>query len=150
MSFDFSPDEIFAMAEEIEKNGAAFYRKAAAAVTCSDSRELLTQLAEMEDGHEKTFAKMRAELPAEQQGQPTFDPEGEAALYLKSLADSRVFTRQQDPVELAGGTCGGYPKSNSGPKARNMRRPSSAIGDRHSPQLSLHGSTRPGVPVSGL
>ncbi len=27
MSYDFNADEIFEMAEQIEKNGAAFYRK---------------------------------------------------------------------------------------------------------------------------
>jgi len=29
MSFDFSADEILAMAEQIERNGARFYRRAA-------------------------------------------------------------------------------------------------------------------------
>ena len=32
MAFDFNADEIYEMAQQIERNGAAFYRKAAEAV----------------------------------------------------------------------------------------------------------------------
>ena len=33
MSFDFSADEVFEMAEQLEQNGAKFYRDSAAAIT---------------------------------------------------------------------------------------------------------------------
>ena len=36
MNYDFNADEIFEMAERLEKNGAAFYRNAAEAVSQAD------------------------------------------------------------------------------------------------------------------
>ena len=97
MSFDFSADEIFEMAEQIERNGAKFYRTSADGVKEASSRELLMNLAAMEDEHEKTFAAMRSDLTGKEKTAPTFDPENEALLYLKALADSRVFVERQVP-----------------------------------------------------
>jgi rubrerythrin len=97
MSFDFSADEIFEMAEQIERNGAQFYRSSADGVKDPSSRELLMNLAAMEDEHEKTFASMRSDLSVEEKSSPTFDPDNEAVLYLKALADSRVFVEKQVP-----------------------------------------------------
>ena len=87
----FNADEIFEMAEQIERNGARFYRKAAESAEGA-SRDLLVRLAAMEDDHEKTFAAMRAEL-AEAETRPlTFDPNDEAARYLQAMADGEVFS----------------------------------------------------------
>ena len=97
MSFDFSADEIFEMAEQIERNGAKFYRTSADGVKEASSRELLMNLAAMEDEHEKTFAAMRSDLTSKEKATATFDPENEAILYLKALADSRVFVARQIP-----------------------------------------------------
>ena len=97
MSFDFSADEIFEMAEQIERNGAKFYRISADGVKEASSRELLMNLAAMEDEHEKTFAAMRSDLTSKEKTTPTFDPGNEAILYLKALADSRVFVARQIP-----------------------------------------------------
>jgi len=83
MGFDFNIDEILAMAEEIERNGAAFYRSA--------TRNMLEELARMEDQHEKTFTGLRAELSENDKKPGAFDPEDETARYLKALADRRVF-----------------------------------------------------------
>ena len=91
MSYDFNADEIFAMAEQIERNGAKFYRTAAENVTDPAAKELLTGLAAMEDEHEKTFALLRAELSAGEKTATVFDPQSESALYLRALADIRVF-----------------------------------------------------------
>ncbi len=91
MSYDFSADDIFAMAEQIERNGAKFYRTAAENVTEPAAKELLTGLAAMEDEHEKTFAFLRAELAENEKTPTVFDPEDESALYLRALADVRVF-----------------------------------------------------------
>jgi rubrerythrin len=96
----FNADEIFEMAEQIERNGAKFYRKAAEPAG-GESRDLLLRLAAMEEDHERTFAAMRAELaPAETQS-TTFDPDNEAALYLRAMADGKVFTA--DPSEALSG-----------------------------------------------
>ena len=91
MSYDFSADDIFEMAEQLERNGAKFYRKAAENVLDSSAKELLVGLAAMEDEHEKTFASLRADLTEEEKAATVFDPEGESILYLRALADTRVF-----------------------------------------------------------
>jgi rubrerythrin len=91
MEYDFNADEVFEMAEQIERNGAEFYRKAADDVTDSSARTLLQKLAAMEDAHEKTFAVLRKDLTDAEKEPIIFDPQGENALYLKALADSRVF-----------------------------------------------------------
>lgn len=91
MGFDFNIDEILAMAEEIERNGAAFYRAAARKASDKMARDTLEELARMEDQHEKTFAGLRAGLTADDKKPGAFDPQDETAQYLKALADRRVF-----------------------------------------------------------
>ena len=91
MAYVFNMNEILEMAEQIERNGAAFYRKAAEGISDSKNRELLLELAQMEDQHEKIFASLRAQLSKDEKTSTVFDPEGEAVLYLRALADTRVF-----------------------------------------------------------
>ena len=98
MSFAFSADEIFKLAERIEKNGAEFYRRAAEAASCGNAQKVFTELAAMEDAHEQIFADLRKELSASEKSSGTFDPEGEAEQYLASLANSRVFTDPESPL----------------------------------------------------
>lgn len=101
MSYDFNADDIFEMAQQIEKNGAAFYRKAAEGMQDSDNKAMLLELASMEDRHEKTFVEMRSELSAKEKESTVFDPQGEAAMYLKALADTRVFFEKSiDPNSM--------------------------------------------------
>lgn len=91
MSYDFNADDIFEMAEQMERNGAAFYRNAAEGNIDPDNKEFLLELAKMEVAHEQTFKAMRAELAAQEKTATVFDPQGEATLYLRALADTRVF-----------------------------------------------------------
>ncbi|MFA7426220.1 MAG: ferritin family protein [Desulfosarcinaceae bacterium] len=91
MKYDFSADDVFEMAEQLERNGAQFYRQAAAGVSGEEAKRLLNELAAMEDDHERTFAAMRAELAAGEKAETVFDPENEAAAYLRALADTKVF-----------------------------------------------------------
>ncbi len=98
MGYDFNMDEILAMAEKIEKNGAAFYRSAAEGISGSPNRDLLLELANMEDQHEKTFAALRSELSENEKATTTFDPDNEAVLYLGALADIRVFFKKEIDV----------------------------------------------------
>ena len=95
MGYEFNADEVFTMAEQLERNGAKFYSDSAKAVEDSDSRKFLNELAEMEVEHEKTFKSLRAEITEREKEATVFDPEGESALYLKSLADSRVFFEKE-------------------------------------------------------
>ena len=91
MMYDFNADDTFEVAQQLERNGAQFYRAAAASVKDSTARELLWHLAGMEDEHEKTFAQMRTQLKDSEKTSTVFGPQGEAAGYLKALADTRVF-----------------------------------------------------------
>jgi len=98
MGFDFNADDIFEMAERMERNGAKFYRTAAEKVADSSAKEFLLELAGMEDEHEKTFALLRADLSQKEKTATVFDPEGESALYLRALADSEVFFKKEIDV----------------------------------------------------
>ncbi|MFO7496423.1 MAG: ferritin family protein [Desulfobacterales bacterium] len=89
--YDFNADEIFQMAEQLERNGSRFYRNAAETTALPEESALLLKLAAMEEEHEKTFQSMRSELGDLEKTAPAFDPDGEAALYLRALADTRVF-----------------------------------------------------------
>jgi rubrerythrin len=91
MAYDFNADDVFEMARQMEKNGAKFYNTAAEGIKDAQAKKLLLKLADMEVEHEKTFAAMRAELSEMEKTSTVFDPQGEAALYLRSLADTRVF-----------------------------------------------------------
>jgi rubrerythrin len=95
MSYDFNADEIFEIAEQIEKNGAAFYRQAADSVEQPEVKAFLTDLAKMEDDHQLVFANLRSELGAAEKKTTVFDPQDEAAQYLKALADTRVFFEKE-------------------------------------------------------
>jgi rubrerythrin len=91
MSYDFNADEVFEMAEQLERNGAKFYRDAAEGEVGQSNKQMLLDLAAMEEAHEKTFKSIRAELTEKEKQATVFDPQGEAALYLRALADTRVF-----------------------------------------------------------
>jgi rubrerythrin len=52
----------------------------------------------MEVDHEKTFNAMRSDLKAAEKSATVFDPEGEAALYLRALVDTRVFFEKKVDV----------------------------------------------------
>lgn len=95
MSIDFNADEVFEIAEQIERNGAKFYRSVAEKITDTGKKQLLTDLAEMEDEHEQTFKSLRSELTQDEKIVTTFDPEGESELYLRALADTRVFYEKE-------------------------------------------------------
>jgi len=98
MVYGFTADDVFEMAEQLERNGAKFYRTAAENVSDPKSKELLIELAAMEDEHEKTFAILRADLSEAEKTTTVFDPEDESALYLRALADTRVFFEKEIDV----------------------------------------------------
>jgi rubrerythrin len=99
MSIPLNADEVFEMAEQIERNGDRFYRRAAQGTDDSRLRGKLLDLAAMENEHEKVLAAMRADL-SPQETEPTVpEPWGEAVLYLRGIADGHVFDVKQDPVE---------------------------------------------------
>ncbi len=106
MSYSFNADEIFEVAEQIERNGVRFYRRAAENTEASQSRQILLRLAADEVEHEKTFADMRADMLKHGQlatVDPVFDPEGEAGLHLRAFADGHIFDTRVDPSEALTG-----------------------------------------------
>jgi len=103
MSIAFNADEVFEMAEQIERNGAKFYREAAAKAPARQVKDAFLRLAAMEDTHLRTFQDMRKSLSDREKEETTFDPEGEAVLYLQAMADSRGFEGRKSPaVKLTG------------------------------------------------
>lgn len=103
MSFEFNADEILEMAEQIERNGARFYRKAAKLIKDAAVSKLLQDLAVWEDGHERVFATMRADLADQERDPRVFDPEHETSMYLRAMADGHVFDARVDPVDTLTG-----------------------------------------------
>ena len=91
MGIQFNADEIFAIAERMEENAAAFYRRAAElhGSGASGQVDFLLRLADMEDEHKRTFSQMRGELTARETEGTAADPDREAGLYLDEMADTR-------------------------------------------------------------
>ena len=103
MPITFSADEIFEIAEEMERNGAKFYRKAAKKASDDQTKQLLLNMADMEEGHLKTFQKMREELSDSDKEPTAFDPDNEGVLYLQAVADSRGYEGRKSPDEELSG-----------------------------------------------
>ena len=96
MSFKFNADEILQMAEQIERNGVKFYRKAAENMSDLDIQRMLLEFADMEVEHAQTFANIRNQFLERKQQLAAFDPEGQAGQYLQAMADGRVFDPTKD------------------------------------------------------
>ncbi len=96
MSYDFNAADIFKMAERIERNGVVFYKKAAENTADPQSKEFFLFMSGIETQHEKTFTAMRAELTKRETEPTVFDPDDEGVLYLRALADTKVFSDIQE------------------------------------------------------
>jgi rubrerythrin len=88
MTIRFSADEVFQMAEQIEENGARYYRKAAELHKGKAGIDTLLKLAEIDDRHQETFATLRKTLADQMREETAFDPYAEATLYLNQMADT--------------------------------------------------------------
>jgi rubrerythrin len=84
--FQLSRDEIYELAEDLERNGVRFYTQAAARVGEEGLARLLTELARMEEGHYRRLHALRTPEATEKA-----DGESELSLYLQAMADLRVF-----------------------------------------------------------
>jgi len=99
MSVTFNANEVFEMAEQIERNGATFYREAAGKTSNQEMKDLFLNMASMEDGHLQTFQEMRKELAAQEKVETVFDPYNEATLYLQTMADGKGSEGMKNPAE---------------------------------------------------
>jgi rubrerythrin len=103
MGITFNASEIFEMAEEIERNGAKFYRKAAANSPDEGTKQMLLNMAAMEDGHLKIFEEMRKQLSGQEKEWAIFDPDNQSVMYLQAMADGRGYEGKITPTkELTG------------------------------------------------
>lgn len=103
MTIHFNADEVFQMAEEIERNGAKFYRQVARQFDDDEIRKMALELANMEDMHLERFKDMRATLAQGAIEETVYDPTGEVEGYLRSMADTHVFDIRKDPSSVLTG-----------------------------------------------
>jgi rubrerythrin len=104
MAIKFNANEILEMAGEIERNAARFYRQAADNSSDNQTKQMLLDLADMEDGHLKTFAEMREQLKGEEAGWTVFDPDNLSVMYLQAMADARGYEGRITPTKELTGT----------------------------------------------
>jgi rubrerythrin len=91
MKLYFNADEVFEMAEDIERQGAAFYSKAAGLFSDTDIKNLLEGLSKMEVAHEKKFKKMRSEILSD--AFKGYDPDEMAKAYIHAFTEGKVFAK---------------------------------------------------------
>ena len=93
MKIGFSLDDVFEIAEEIERNGKEFYRGVADMDAMKPQRDLLLGLAEKEDAHERIFAAIRRQNvhPA-----PELGTDDVLVGYIRALAGRYVFPKAEN------------------------------------------------------
>ena len=103
MSAIFNADEVFEMAEQIERNGRRFYQRAAQQTADSSVKAVFDRLADMESDHEALFGEMRAKAAKEGLPRVEYDPNLDVPHYLQAAADTHVFNVHKDlAVTLTG------------------------------------------------
>jgi len=103
MDLKFTADEVFAMAQRIEINGANYYRKAASNADDDGIRAMFDDLAGMENDHLKTFTEMKNDIPGDEKNSNVYDPYGESGDFLRTMANEHVFNVSEDASrKLAG------------------------------------------------
>jgi rubrerythrin len=102
MVMTYTADEIYEIAEQIERNAAMFYREAAELCTNDEICKLLFHMSEAENGHLETFQSMREKL-FEEGGMSIFDPFGRSEMYLQALADARSWEGRISPMQALTG-----------------------------------------------
>ena len=95
-------DEIFEIAEQIERNGATFYRRAAAIFDDCEVRELFLKLAEWEIEHEKTFKDLKKKLFGSNTASMSFRPE-QTLSEPRVMAGLAIFGIRAEPTEELNG-----------------------------------------------
>lgn len=100
MNINFNADEIYKIAEHMERNGVKFYTNAAKmAGENKNTKNYFLEFAEMEKEHEKVFVRMREGL-TDGQNTTSFDPDGHAVLYLQAWADGKIFNEKGELAEV--------------------------------------------------
>lgn len=104
MGIAFSADEVYEMGMDIERNGEAYYRKAASLAKDAKVKAVFTDLMKQEQRHYETFKGLRENLPPRTSLPTVADPESEEYLYLDALVKSRLFNTVREAEGLAAKT----------------------------------------------
>lgn len=99
MSNLFNVDEVFEMAQHMERVGAEYYRDAATQFSAHPQAQILTKLAAMEDGHFQQFGAIREQMKRAVPLPESWDPDRMAAQYLDALSAHKVFRPQESPAQ---------------------------------------------------
>ena len=102
MALEYNADELFEMAEQIERNGREFYDRAAKISKDAKGKDILLTLASWEEQHEKLFAAMRKGLTKKDREKGLVDRDDQAAKYLQAAADTHIFNVQEASNILQG------------------------------------------------
>ena len=102
MALQYNADELFEIAEQIERNGAKFYEKAADITKEEKGKELLLTLASWETQHEKLFSMMRDSLSTKDKAKALADRDDQAVKYLQAVADTHIFNVREASNILQG------------------------------------------------
>jgi rubrerythrin len=98
MAVSYNAGEILEMAQQIERNGVRFYRRAAQAAQTAHASRILSDLAILEEKHERIFADMAADLRPEERQESLYDPYDESSQYMRAAAGGKVFDLKADPT----------------------------------------------------
>ena len=99
----FNIEEIFDIAIQMEKNGAEFYNNAKDNTDDAETKQFLSELILMEKEHEKLFVSMKNEIHGDNNSSAYYDPDGDAALYLKTYVNNQVFKAENGIEGLLNG-----------------------------------------------
>jgi rubrerythrin len=99
MGVTFNVFEVFEIAEQIERNGARFYGRAAKLFDEPGARKMFLEMAGWEGKHEAVFADMRKQLSEQGAEVRTFRPEDDLLPAAQAMAGLAVFGIRPDPAE---------------------------------------------------
>ena len=103
MGTKYKAYDILTIAEQVERNGAAFYRRAAEMFGDAELRVMLFRLADWEVKHEETFANMKRELADDLSDVRFFDPDNYMSANPQVMASLAAFAIRRDPAsEISG------------------------------------------------
>ena len=97
----FNEIEAAKIAQNMEKNGLAFYQKAAAKTKDPAVRGLFLQLVDDEKRHLAAFEDLEETLQTQRRDQAGYVDDAEIAAYIERLLQTQVFGEDSDVARLA-------------------------------------------------
>jgi rubrerythrin len=97
----FNEIEAVKIAQNMEKHGLEFYRKAAARAKDMATREVFLRLAEDEKKHLARFEELEEILQADRRGKKGYTDDPDLAAYIDRLVETQVFADEGAAAKLA-------------------------------------------------